>query len=155
MLPRLPPQKLGRPDAAHSAPVSAVVVDLPLVPVMASTLAPGCRQRNASSISAMTSTPAARAAVISGKVGTPGDITTRSAEVNDARSWPPSCQATGTPSSWAIRSASLSAGLPSVTITWAPRRAQNRATAMPVWARPTTMTFLPARSTGARVLIGA
>ncbi len=45
MLPRLPPQKVGRPDAAHSAPVSAVVVDLPLVPVMASRIASGCRQR--------------------------------------------------------------------------------------------------------------
>jgi hypothetical protein len=122
MLPRLPPQKLGRPDAAHSAPVSAVVVDLPLVPVIASTCASGCKSRHASSISAITSTPAARAATISGKVGTPGDITTRSAEVNDARSWPPSCQVTGTSASCAIWLASLSAGLASVTITRAPRR---------------------------------
>ena len=38
--------------------------------------APGSRNRYASSISAMTSTPAARAAVISGSVGTPGDMTT-------------------------------------------------------------------------------
>jgi hypothetical protein len=132
MLPRFPPQNVGRPDAEHSAPVSAVVVDLPLVPVIASSWAPGCKQRYASSISAMTSTPAARAATISGKVGTPGDITTRSAPVNDARSWPPSCHCTGTSSSCAIRSPSCAAGLPSVTITDAPCRWQNLATAIPV-----------------------
>src|SRR6185436_383117 len=98
MLPRLPPQNVGRPDAAHRAPVSAVVVDLPLVPVIASSDAAGSSSRYASSISAITSTPAARAAVISGKVGTPGDITTRSAVVNVWTSWPPSSQVTGTPS---------------------------------------------------------
>ena len=79
MLPRLPPQNVGRPDGSQSLPVSAVVVDLPFVPVIAISVAPGSRKRYASSISAMTSTPAARAAVISGSVGTPGDITTRSA----------------------------------------------------------------------------
>src|SRR5215813_524316 len=94
----------------------------------------------------MTSTPAARAAVISGRVGTPGDITTRSAAVNVGASWPPSCQVTGTPASCAIGPASLSADLPSVTMTRAPRRAQNRATATPVWARPTTTTVLPSSS---------
>src|SRR4030081_67473 len=81
MLPRLPPQNVGRPEAWHSAPVSAVVVDLPLVPVIAISVAPGSSKRYVSSISAITSTPAARAATIAGKVGTPGDITTRSAVV--------------------------------------------------------------------------
>src|SRR5215470_16196420 len=61
----------------------------------------------------MTSTPAARAAVISGRVGTPGDITTRSAVVNARTSWPPSCHVTGTPASCAIGPTSLSAVLPS------------------------------------------
>lgn len=45
MLPRLPPQKLGGPAWAHRAPVSAVVVDLPLVPVIASSRAPGTKPR--------------------------------------------------------------------------------------------------------------
>src|SRR5215475_15588619 len=103
----------------------------------------------------MTSTPAARAAVISGRVGTPGDITTRSAVVKVCASWPPSCQRTGTPASWAIGPASWAAGLPSVTTTRAPRRAQNRATAMPVWARPTTTTVLPRRSGDAAPVIVA
>lgn len=94
----------------------------------------------------MTSTPAARAAVISGRVGTPGDITTRSAAVKVARSWPPSCQVTGTSASWAMRSPSWAAGLPSVTTTRAPWRWQKRATAMPVWASPTTTICLPRRS---------
>src|ERR1043165_1999628 len=94
----------------------------------------------------MTSTPASRAATISGSVGTPGDMTTRSAPVNVARSCPPSSQRTGTPSSAATCAASLSAGLPSVTTTRAPRRAQNFATAMPVCARQTTTTVLPESS---------
>ena len=45
MLPRLPPQNVGRPEASHSAPVSAVVVDLPLVPVIAISVAAGSRKR--------------------------------------------------------------------------------------------------------------
>ena len=45
MLPRLPPQNVGRPDISHSLPVSAVVVDLPLVPVIASSVASGWMKR--------------------------------------------------------------------------------------------------------------
>ena len=122
--------------------MSAVVVDLPFVPVIAISVARGSRKRYASSISAITSTPAWRAATISGSVGTPGDITTRSADVKLASTWPPSCSSTATPFSWST--GSFSAGLPSVTITRAPRRAQNLATATPVCASPTTTTFLPA-----------
>src|SRR4030081_1061578 len=51
----LPPTVTLKPDAASIRPVSAVVVDLPLVPVMAITRP--FSHREASSISAMTGTP--------------------------------------------------------------------------------------------------
>ena len=74
------------------SPTSVVVVDLPLVPVIAiSVLA---TKRDASSISPVTVTPAARAAASSGISGTPGDSTISSAPVNVARRWPPSSRST-------------------------------------------------------------
>jgi hypothetical protein len=92
----------------------------------------------------MTSTPAARAERVSASSGTPGDMTMRSAPVKLAGSWPPSSRVAQPPSA-AMRSPSRSAGAASVTVTRAPRPAANRATAMPVWASPTTRTFLPCR----------
>ena len=68
------------PPASNMRPVSVVVVDLPFVPVIA-TIRP-LSQRDASSISPMTGTPALRAAAIGGwSSGTPGLNTIRSADV--------------------------------------------------------------------------
>ena len=74
-------------------PISVVVVDLPLVPVMA-TMRPAS-QRDASSISPMTGTPAARAAATSACRGeTPGLRTIRSAPFSVSARWPPSSRTT-------------------------------------------------------------
>ena len=78
-----------QPPASSIRPVSVVVVDLPLVPVIA-TIRPDSH-RDASSSSPMIVAPAARAASIAGcRSGTPGLITTRSASVNVRGVWPPS-----------------------------------------------------------------
>ena len=77
----LPPTVTVKPAASSIRPVSAVVVDLPFVPVIAITRP--CSQRDASSISPMTGTPRSRAACTAGcSGGTPGLSTTRSAFVN-------------------------------------------------------------------------
>ncbi len=74
----LPPTMAFRPPAANIFPVSVVVVDLPFVPVIA-TIRP-LNQREASSISPITGTPARRAAATWGCKGeTPGLSTMRSA----------------------------------------------------------------------------
>ena len=78
--PRLPPTNVGRPVARIMSPVSVVVVDLPLVPVIAMTVP--ATNREASSISPVMATPAARAAASSGISGTPGDRTMISAVRN-------------------------------------------------------------------------
>ena len=59
----LPPIRLGTPAVCKMWWTSAVVVDLPLVPVMPTTLCGGssARARANSSMSPMISTPAARA----------------------------------------------------------------------------------------------
>src|SRR5262249_36901054 len=76
--PMFPPTVTLKPAVSRIRPVSAVVVDLPFVPVMAITRP--CSQRDASSISAITGMPLARAASITGcSVGTPG-LTTTGAE---------------------------------------------------------------------------
>jgi len=75
--PRLPPTNVGRPVAFSISPTSVVVVDLPLVPVIATSVLD--TNREASSSSPVMVTPAARAAASSGISGTPGDRTTRSA----------------------------------------------------------------------------
>ena len=82
-----------KPPASSIRPVSVVVVDFPFVPVMA-TMRPRS-QRDASSSSPMTGTPARRAASTAGRSdGTPGLSTTRSAPVNVDAWCPPSSSAT-------------------------------------------------------------
>ena len=74
-------------------PVNVVVVDFPFVPVIA-TMRP-VSQRDASSISPMTGTPASRAAAICGwSSGTPGLSTSKSADVNVSSRCAPSSSAT-------------------------------------------------------------
>ena len=62
--PMLPPTVTLKPAASSIRPVSAVVVDLPFVPVIAMTRP--CSQRDASSTSPITGTPRARAAATAG-----------------------------------------------------------------------------------------
>ena len=95
-MPRLPPTKAAR-SSWKSRPVSAVVVLLPFVPVMATT-GTSSRSRQASSTSPTTGTPARRAAAMPGSVsGTPGETTTRSAEVKSALVVPAQRQRDGEP----------------------------------------------------------
>ena len=76
----LPPTMTLKPAVSRIRPVSVVVVDLPFVPVIAITRPSS--HRDASSISPMTATPRARAAVTAGWSGdTPGLSTTSSAFV--------------------------------------------------------------------------
>jgi hypothetical protein len=85
--PMLPPTSTRSPEASSIRPTSVVVVDLPLVPVMAMTLP--ASHREASSSSPMTGTPAARAAASGASSGgTPGLVTMRSAPVKRAAPWP-------------------------------------------------------------------
>ena len=80
----LPPTVTLNPAVSRIRPVNTVVVDLPFVPVMAMTRPRS--HRYASSISAMTGTPRARAVWMTGcSGGTPGLITIRSALVNVSR----------------------------------------------------------------------
>ena len=77
-VPMLPATSTGRGSWARSAPVSAVVVVLPFVPVMAMVSASSAR--HASSISPMMGIPTARAGASCGdSSGTPGLTTTSSA----------------------------------------------------------------------------
>ena len=146
-VPRLPPTKVDR-SSWKSRPVSAVVVLFPLVPVMATMGIPS-RSRQANSTSPSTGTPARRAATSAGMVGgTPGDSTTRSAEVKSASSCPPSARVSPIPSRGASASATSAAPRRSVTVTRAPSRTASRAAAAPLRARPTTSTFFPASSRG-------
>ena len=85
----LPPTSTRLPSAAIIRPSSVVVVDFPFVPVTAITRPRS--HRDASSTSPMTSTPRARAETRPGSSGgTPGLVTTRSAESKVAALWPPS-----------------------------------------------------------------
>lgn len=75
-MPRLPPTATGTPADFRMWPISAVVVDLPLVPVTAQMRASG-QARRSSWMSPVTGTPAARAARTAGcgagcVSGTPG-----------------------------------------------------------------------------------
>ena len=79
----LPPTSTRRPAASSIRPTSVVVVDFPFVPVIA-TIGPRS-QRDASSSSPITGTPAALARAISGRsIGTPGLSTIKSAVSNDS-----------------------------------------------------------------------
>src|SRR5487761_1387186 len=86
--PRLPPTATLRPESVRMWPVSAVVVDLPLVPVMPAKRAAFCA-RTSSSLSPMVGTPAALARAAAGcgfgKVcGMPGDSTSAFAPARSA-----------------------------------------------------------------------
>ena len=71
--PMLPATTVVNPAARHSAPASAVTVDLPLEPVIASTFCAGGNARANNSMSPTSSTPRATAAAIAGCLGsTPG-----------------------------------------------------------------------------------
>jgi hypothetical protein len=145
-VPRFPPTNVGCPVAASISPTSVVVVDLPLVPVMATTgAAMNCA---ASSSSPVMGTPALRAAATSASGGTPGDSTTSCADRKLCARCPPSSRATPAGSA-ASAAASAASGWRSVTVTRAPRRAHSAAAATPERPRPTTSTRLPARSTPA------
>ena len=80
----LPPTSTRRPAASSIRPTSVVVVDLPLVPVMATTR-PAQPARGQLQLADHRHAAAARAATSSGSSsGTPGLITTRSARVERA-----------------------------------------------------------------------
>src|SRR5262245_55871297 len=102
-------------------PARVVVVDLPLVPVIAISVLD--TKRDASSISPVIATPAARAAASSGISGTPGDRTISSAPVKVSRLWPPSSRVTSAGSALSV-GPSASAPRLAVTHTRAARRAQ-------------------------------
>ena len=139
----LPPTSTGRTWVRSSSPVSAVVVVLPLVPVMAMTSA--SITRHASSSSPMIGTPRARTAASAGSSsGTPGLTTTSSAPRNAASGWPPVQSAQPSRSSPRASAGSASSGLESEASTRPPRRRISRAAATPLLASPTTETVLPA-----------
>ena len=93
--PMLPPTATLRPPSSSMRPTSVVVVDLPFVPVIATTRPSS--QRDASSSSPMTGTPAARARATSAWRGeTPGLSTIRSALVNVSARWLPRSKARST-----------------------------------------------------------
>ena len=111
----LPATQVVRPAASHSAPVSAVTVVLPFVPVIARTFCSGGSARAKSSMSPTSSTPRATAAAISGwSFATPGLIAIRSAPSNVASLNGP--VASGTPGS-SVASAAASGGAPRVSAT--------------------------------------
>ena len=146
--PILPPMRTSRPAWATTWAMSAVVVDLPLVPVMATIFGrlwagAAATVRAKSSISPRISTPASRAISTvqcgSGWVrGTPGESTraAKSAQSDLARS------SSTNPSAAA---ASRAAGFSSQTTTWARPAKRARAAVSPERARPNTATFLPSK----------
>jgi len=142
--PILPPTCVSRPAARNMCPASAVVVDLPFVPVIARNGDPGAtaaRSRAKISMSPMISTPAPRASSTVqwgfGCVsGTPGDSTSDAKEDQSAvrRS------AVAMPASAAF--ATLS-GLSSQATTSAPPSSSARAVAVPEPPSPKSATRLP------------
>ena len=146
--PILPPIRTARPVSARMWPIRAVVVDLPLVPVIATTLGRLCSGaaftvRAKSSMSPRISTPSvlARSTVQCGVgwvSGTPGDSI--KAANSDQSAWVRSV--TSKPSAIA---ASREAALSSQSATLAPPATRARADAKPVRARPNTATVLPSK----------
>ena len=90
-VPRLPPTNVGRRCARASSPVSAVVVDLPLVPVIA-TIGASMNRDGELDLAGDARRPRARAAASSGCRARRATCTIRSAPRNDRGSWPPSSQ---------------------------------------------------------------
>src|SRR5262249_52950895 len=134
-----PPTVTLNPDASRIRPVNSVVVDFPFVPVIA-TMRPRS-QREASSSSPMTGTPALRAFATTGcSGGTPGLITIKSASANVSARCPPSSSATP---SWRSGSAAGASGCVSDNVPRAPRFASSSAAAMPLLAAPATVTRFP------------
>ena len=149
--PMLPPTAALSPPSVSMRPISVVVVDLPLVPVMA-TMRPAS-QRDASSSSPMTGTPAARAAATSACRGeTPGLRTIRSALFSVSARWPPSSRTTP-----ARRSSSAGSIVSRVSVrtTLAPRATSRCAAATPLRAAPTTTTRWPDTLKAEGVVIAA
>ena len=143
--PMFPPTRTSPPASRNIAPRAAVVVDLPLVPVIAATVPFSIRKPSSSS--ATTGTPAARAACSSGIVeGTPGDTTIIEALVNVSMRWPPSSSRTPCFSRFITSGGSSRGPFRSVATTRDPRRAQSVAAAIPDRAIPTTTTCLPSSS---------
>src|SRR5215216_5828086 len=136
----LPPTSTSFPAAPSMRPINVVVVDLPLVPVMA-TIGP-FSQREASSSSPIVSTPLPRASSNTGcSSATPGLATIRSACASVEDRCPPSSSSIPR---WRNRDASSNEGRTSVSSTRAPLRASSSAAAMPLRAAPTTTTRRPA-----------
>src|SRR3954471_12616769 len=147
-VPMLPPMRVSRPASAQMWPIRAVVVDLPLVPVMATIFGRLCSgasftARAKSSMSPTISTPAALAFSTvqcgAGWVrGTPGDSIRAANRDQSAvvRS------TIGKPSAAA---ASREAGFSSQSATSAPPATRARAAAKPVRAKPNTATVFPSK----------
>src|SRR5688572_4136 len=139
-VPMLPPISTGRDRPPSSAPVSAEVVVLPLVPVMATVSASMARQPSSSS--PITGTPRLRAgASCEPSTGTPGLMTTSSVPAKAAA---PSTRCTPSAASAATSRPSEATGFRSVARTSAWAAASRRAAATPRLARPTTVTRRPA-----------
>src|ERR1700728_2591228 len=145
-VPILPPSCASRPADAARWARSAVVVDLPLVPVMATKGASGARRRRSrqnNSMSPITSTAAfcASATVQCGAgcvSGTPG--ASSSAAIFDQSSVRKS--AVGTPAAFALATLRASS---SKAATSAPPASSAWALASPEPPRPNMATFLPAK----------
>ena len=89
-----PARRRASAERVSSCAISAVVVVLPFVPVMAMYVSRG-RKRSPISISLTISTPRVRAATNGGASGgTPGLATTSDARAMRSRSWPPSWTST-------------------------------------------------------------
>src|SRR5690349_9535596 len=135
----LPATRVLKPAASSIRPVSVVVVDFPLVPVMAITRPRS--QREASSSSPIIGMPARRAFCRNrDSIGTPGLNTIRSALSNRAGSFPP--VSTRIPSD-SSRSRSGTDDRASLTVTRAPLAASSSAAATPLRAAPPTVTRCP------------
>ena len=139
----LPATTVARPEARQSAPVSAVTVDLPFEPVIASTFCSGGSARAKSSMSPTSSAPPATAAAIAGwSLAMPGLIATRSAPAKVCAVNGPA--ATSTPGSAAARfAANGGVARVSATRTAAPCAARWRASENPVSPSPSTTAWRP------------
>ena len=143
----LPPSAVSRPALFRTCAISAAVVDLPLVPVIATTRAPEpsrSRSRKNNSVSPMISTPAACASATvqcgAGCVnGTPGDRTRAETPLQSTSRR----SATSRPSDAAV---SLAASASSHVSTRALPARKARAAAIPLRPRPNRATVFPANT---------
>src|ERR1700722_20014368 len=146
--PMWPPMRTSRPAWLQTWPIRAVVVDLPLVPVMATILGRLCAGAAAtvranSSMSPMISTPASLALStvqcgLGCVSGTPG-------ESIRAESLSQSALRRSSSTKPSALAASRAAAFSSQTTTSAPPAARARAAARPVRARPNTATFFASK----------